>query len=38
MEEKKEEMGCFKLAPMIAFQKLMNRLAIKGQTGHSELL
>ena len=28
-------MCCFKLAPMIAFQRLMNCLAIKGQTGHS---
>ena len=28
-------MSCFKLAPMIAFQRLMNCLAIKGQTGHS---
>ena len=28
-------MGCFKLAPMIALQRLMNCLAIKGQTGHS---
>ena len=28
-------MSCFKLVPMIAFQRLMNCLAIKGQTGHS---
>ena len=28
-------MSCFKLAPMIAFQRLINCLAIKGQTGHS---
>ena len=28
-------MSYVKLAPMIAFQRLMNCLAIKGQTGHS---
>ena len=28
-------MSCFKLAPMIAFQRLMSCLAIKEQTGHS---
>ena len=28
-------MSCFKLGLMIAFQRFMHCLAIKGQTGHS---